>query len=230
MELSKRLTAVTALVGACKKMADVGTDHGYIPIHLLRSGICERAIAMDVNVGPLQRAKEHIAAYGLNEQIETRLSDGVQALRVGECEVVVVAGMGGPLTIKILEEGKKVFCELKEFVLQPQSEIEKVRRYLYDNTYSIVEEDMVFEDGKFYPMMRVVNAQSDPYSKAEFCFGKILLEKQHSVLKCFLEKELYKKEKIKDSLGSMDGAHIEVRMAEIESELECIKEALSVYQ
>lgn len=230
MELSKRLTAVTALVGNCEKMADVGTDHGYIPIHLLRSGICEYAIAMDVNAGPLQRAKDHIASYGLDNQIETRLSDGVRALHVGECETVVVAGMGGPLTIKILEEGEKVFRELKEFVLQPQSEIEKVRRYLHENTYNIVEEDMVLEDGKFYPMMRVVNAQAGPYSKAEFCFGKILLEKQHSVLKLFLERELYKKEKIKDSLDSMEGAHIEVRMAEIESELDCIKEALSVYQ
>ena len=231
MELSKRLTAVTALVGNCEKMADVGTDHGYIPIHLLRSGICEYAIAMDVNAGPLQRAKDHIASYGLGNQIETRLSDGVRALHVGECETVVVAGMGGPLTIKILEEGKKVFRELKEFVLQPQSEIEKVRRYLYENTYNIVEEDMVLEDGKFYPMMKVVHGDVEQYEEYEYIYGKKLLEKKHPVLRKFLLREQYVQESIVEQLSKHIGSEsAEQRTREILHERQYTMQALERFE
>ena len=111
---------------------------------------------MDVNNGPLLRAKEHLEAYGLQNQVELRLSDGVAKLSMGECDCVVIAGMGGGLTIKILEEGKDIFQSLKEFVLQPQSEIMKVRQYLCDMGYHIVKEDMVYEEGKFYPMMKVI--------------------------------------------------------------------------
>ena len=108
MELSKRLQAVADLVGNNLVVADVGTDHGYIPIYLIESGKCQKAFAMDVNEGPLLRAKNHIQAHGLTECITTRLSDGVKAVSVGECDCVVVAGMGGALAIKIMEEGKEV--------------------------------------------------------------------------------------------------------------------------
>jgi len=132
MELSKRLQAVADLVSDGLVVADVGTDHGYIPIYMLEIGKCSKALAMDVNHGPLLRAKEHIAEHGLEEMIETRLSDGVKELQVGECDAVVIAGMGGALTIKILEEGKEVFKNLTEFVLQPQSELYKVSEYLFE--------------------------------------------------------------------------------------------------
>ena len=138
MELSKRLQAVANLVSVGLTVADVGTDHGYIPIYLLENGKCAKALAMDVNRGPLLRAKEHIVEHGFEEMIETRLSDGVKQLRIGECEAVVIAGMGGALTIKILEEGKEVFKSLTEFVLQPQSELYKVRKYLIEQGYRFV--------------------------------------------------------------------------------------------
>ena len=128
MELSKRLQAVADLVSEGQIVADVGTDHGYFPIYLLESGKCERAIAMDINKGPLLRAKEHIAEHGLDAKIEVKLSDGVEALSVGACDCVVVAGMGGALAVKIMEEGQAVFKSLREFVLQPQSELAKVRQ------------------------------------------------------------------------------------------------------
>ena len=159
MELSKRLQAVADLVSEGLVVADVGTDHGYIPIYLIETKKSPKAFAMDVNKGPLLRAKEHIAEHGLETRIETRLSDGVRALQKGECDCVVVAGMGGALTIKIMEEGKDIFRNLIEFVLQPQSELQKVRAYLCENAYFIAEENMVLEDGKFYPMFRVIKGQ-----------------------------------------------------------------------
>ena len=229
MELSKRLQAVADLVSEGLVVADVGTDHGYIPIYLIETKKSPKAFAMDVNKGPLLRAKEHIAEHGLETRIETRLSDGVRALQKGECDCVVVAGMGGALTIKIMEEGKDIFRSLKEFVLQPQSELQKVRAYLCENAYFIAEENMVLEDGKFYPMFRVINGQSQEYQAIELCYGKLLLEQKNAVLKNFLEKEKAVKELILSNLEQSFGEHIETRRKEIQEELEGIEYALQRY-
>jgi len=229
MELSKRLQAVADLVGDAQSMADIGTDHGYIPIYLVESEKCKRALAMDVNKGPLLRAQEHISEHNLNAQIQTRLSDGVRMLKVGEVECVIIAGMGGALTIKIMEEGKQVFENLKEFVLQPQSELAKVRQYLWEHGYCIIAEDMILEDGKFYPMMKVVRRETSAYNSAELRYGRLLLEQRHPVLKIFLEKEQSKKQFILENLNKEVGPHIEVRRKEIQEELEEITYALQRY-
>ena len=105
MELSKRLRAVADLVTAGYQVADIGTDHAYIPIFLTETGKTDYAVAMDVNKGPLRKAQENICAYKMEEQIETRLSDGFSALKVQEVQSAVIAGMGGNLVIRILEEG-----------------------------------------------------------------------------------------------------------------------------
>jgi len=193
VKLSNRLLAVASFVTDGNILADVGTDHGYIPIYLLQEKRIPKAIAMDINAGPLERAKEHIAVYGLKDYIETRLSDGVVALTPGEVDTVLVAGMGGGLVMHILEEGKEVCRQAKELVLQPQSELERVRAYLWSNGYVILEENMILEDEKFYPMMRVAYKNVIDTENAKnllFCrYGKHLLEQQHSVLKEYLERE-----------------------------------------
>ncbi len=197
VKLSNRLLAVASFVTDGNVLADVGTDHGYIPIYLMQEKRIPRAIAMDINAGPLQRAKEHIDLYGLNNYIETRLSDGVAALDPGEVDTVLVAGMGGGLVMHILEEGKEVCRQAKELILQPQSELERVRAYLWSNGYVILGEDIVLEDEKFYPMMRVVYRNEVDTENAEnllFCrYGKLLLAQKHAVLKEYLvrEKSLY---------------------------------------
>ena len=229
MDLSRRLQAVADLLSEGLIVADIGTDHGYIPIYLIEAGKAPKAFAMDINKGPLIRAKEHVEMHGLQEQIVLRQSDGVKALEVGECESVNVAGMGGALAIKIMEEGKEIFKSLKEFVLQPQSELEKVRQYLCDNEYRIIAEDMVLEDGKYYPMMKIVNGIVENYSPIELRYGKKLLEDKHPILKLFLEKEVQAKTQIIENLEHEQGEHIRKRVSEIQMELAYIKEALSVY-
>lgn len=229
MELSKRLQAVADLADEGLVTADIGTDHGYIPIYLLESGKCEKAFAMDINKGPLLRAKEHIEEHGLAEKIEVRQSDGVKALAQGECESVIVAGMGGALAVRIMEEGALLFRSLKSFVLQPQSELEKVRKYLSENEYCIVAEDMVLEDGKYYPMMKVINEKSSEYDIVQLRYGKYLLQEKHPILKMFLEKEIKSKENILKKLEQEKGTHIEARIREIQEELVCAKDALKYY-
>ena len=141
------------------RLADIGTDHGFVPIWLVRNGVIPSAVAMDVNRGPLERAREHITQAGLEAYIRTRLSDGLAGLRKGEADSILIAGMGGALTLRILEKDPPQSLGAAELILQPQSEISKVREYLCRSGWKIDAEDMVLEDGKYYPMMHCVRGE-----------------------------------------------------------------------
>ena len=234
VKISNRLTTAAALVTQGYTLADVGTDHGYIPIYLLQQEKIPSAIAMDINEGPLERAKEHIALYGLQAYIQTRLSDGVAALKPGEA--VLIAGMGGGLIMHILKDGEKVCQSAKELILQPQSEIERVREFLREEGYTILAEDMVYEDGKFYPMMKVQyqgeNAQkASEVLKLSDLYGGLLLQNRHPVLKTFLEKEKLIYTGIKENLAKQPVSEkIRMRLAEVEDILHYNELALQFYQ
>lgn len=207
MRLSKRLQSVADLVQGTGCVADVGTDHGWIPIYLVREGRCQKAIALDVKQGPLMRAKEHIGQYGLEQLIETRLSDGVSALQIGEAQSVVLAGMGGNLVIHILEQGASLVASVEECILQPQSEIAKVRFFLRKNGWRMTHESMILEDGKYYPMMRAVPRQVECPDNSETQrtqlfdqFGRLLLEQQNQTLYLFLQSEMKKTQEILQKL------------------------------
>lgn len=198
-QLSKRLQSVLALTEPVKTVADVGCDHGYVAISLIQQNKASRVIAMDVRKGPLNRAKEHIMQYGMEEFIKTRLSDGVEALSPGEADGLVCAGMGGKLMIGILERGMAVIERMQELVLQPQSELSFVREWLRNHAFAMDEECMVCEDGKFYPMFRVkpanVVAENSAMTgtgiqqRVEDRYGPLLLKRRDPVLYQFLQRE-----------------------------------------
>ena len=233
MELSKRLKAVAELVTPGMRLADVGTDHGYIPIYLTDAGVIPSAIAMDINKGPLERAKEHIREHGLEGKIQTRLSDGLKNLQMNEADCMIAAGMGGGLVIRILSEERDTAGSLKELILQPQSEIDSVRKYLTEEGYRIVAEDMVYEDGKYYPMMKAVpcmaGAGEIPYSEEELEFGRVLLQQAHPVLGQFLEREMEIQNRILSALESQESVRAKKRMEEISYRIEWIRGILNTY-
>ena len=137
MELSKRLQMIAQMVSEGNRLADIGTDHGYIPIYLLQNGKIPSAIAMDVGKGPLKRAQDHIQAYCFEDKAVCRLSNGFEQYERGEADTAVIAGMGGDLMTKILDNGRSKLPD--ELVLQPQSEWYKVApffggRLLRDHT------------------------------------------------------------------------------------------------
>lgn len=154
MELSKRLQTVANAVTPGSRVADVGTDHGYVPIYLVERGLCPGAIAMDVNEGPLTRAEEHIRAEGLSDRIQTRKSDGLAALAPEETDAVVIAGMGGALMCRILQDATAFLEAGRELILQPQSEWFKVRRLLSASGYRITKEWFLEEEGKYYVVIK----------------------------------------------------------------------------
>ena len=216
LQISRRLKAVAALVSPGLVLADVGCDHGYIPIYLIQKGQIPRAIAMDINQGPLLRAREHIREWGLEAYIETRLSDGLKALEPGEAQCLVIAGMGGPLMERILTQGAPILKDMKELILQPQSEIGHFRQFLAENGYRIIEEDMVEEEKKYYPMMKAVQGSMNYTKKAEYLYGKKLLEKRHPVLREFLEKEDRASRELLKKLTQVETSSAEKRKEELQ--------------
>lgn len=230
MELSKRLTAVAMLVEECESLADIGTDHGYIPIYLLEKKKIQRAVAMDINKGPLERAREHIDETGLQKKIQLRLSDGAEKLSLGEVKAVVIAGMGGPLMINIMKKRLDVFKALDFFVLQPQSEIEQVRHFLQEQGFAITKENMVFEEGKYYSMMQVKSGEMNCRKECEFLYGPWLLKEKNITLLEFLKKEEKKYLELLEKLSAKDTQSQRERYGEIEKLLMHNKEAMAYYK
>lgn len=145
VKITPRLKMVAELVPGCNTVADIGTDHGYLPIYLVNKGICERAIAADVNEGPLGAARKNIALTRVSDKIETVLSDGLK--NIDTADVVTIAGMGGELIASILEHRKEGHVR---FVLQPQRSYDYLRYYLARNGFVIRKEAIAKEGDKMY--------------------------------------------------------------------------------
>ena len=160
MQLSKRLQTVAHLVHSGGVVADIGCDHGFTIIYLVMNQLASAGIAMDVADGPLMRAKEHIHQYGLDNRIALRKSDDLQQLVEGEADTILISGIGGALMERILREFPHVTQSAKELVLSPQSEIYKVRHALHDLGFVIAQEEMVFDQGKYYTIIRCEGAVS----------------------------------------------------------------------
>lgn len=237
VEISGRMRALAKLVTPGRIVCDVGCDHGFVSIYLVQKHIAENVVAMDVRKGPLSQAQAHIAEWGLEDRIQTRISDGLQHLKVGEADCMLCAGMGGPLMIKILQEGREKALAMKELVLQPQSELAMFRAYLRTNGYHIIEEDMVFEDGKYYPMMKAVPEHAEEKSEGEEYlteledhFGPRLLAQKHPVLRQYLEYSERIALDLIERLKGQNGERALGRLPELEGEVKRIREALEYYK
>lgn len=155
-KLSNRLSACAQEITPKVKIADIGTDHAYIPVWLALKGKISHALACDIRNGPLQNAKKNIEHFNLNEIIETRLSDGLKNISETEADEIIIAGMGGNMIANILEmcswENK---CQ-KKFIFQPMKYENKLRKYLASNGYEIKSEKAVICSGKIYSVMVVI--------------------------------------------------------------------------
>ena len=228
--LSQRLETVANMVTPGYKIADIGTDHGFVPISLIERNIIPSAIAMDVNNGPLAIARENIRDAGLLDRIEIRKSDGLENLKANEVDCAIFVGMGGNLIIKLLSNNWKITRSLKECIVGPQSEWVKVRRFLLEQGFSIVQEDMVNDAGKYYLVMKVTPYEpKESWSEAELAFGKLLLKDKNSVLLEYLKREVSIRERILEQLKGEIGEHIERRIDEVTNQIELLYRGLDHY-
>lgn len=229
MQLSRRLKAVADSVTKGNRVADVGCDHAYISIYLVENDIAPYVIAMDVNKGPLSRAKENIKRRKYEDKIETRLSDGLEKMVPEEADTVLLAGMGGVLMIKILDEGKDVVSSAKELVLQPQSEIPLVRKYMHSIGYKIKEEQILMDEGKYYVVIKAIKEDNiEVYEKEVFYqYGKLLLEEGSALLLEFLQNEKRVKTEVMKTLKENPSEKSLKRLEEILTEVMYIDEAIA---
>jgi len=222
------------------KVADVGCDHGFLSIYLVQKGISPRVLAMDLRSGPLGAAREHIEACGLSAYIETRLSDGMQGLAVGEADTVVCAGMGGRLMERILTESMEKAVRLRELILQPQSEIREFRAFLRGVGFGILTEDAVYEEGKYYFAIKAVYRADNSGLIKDIDqaglrriydeYGELLLENRHPVLRQYLLFKREMGEKILKSLEAGESGKAAGRLLEVRRELAGIQLALSRFE
>ena len=200
MELSKRLMKIASYVNYCEAIADIGTDHGYIPIYLVKNNKCNSAIASDINKGPIEKASTNIRFEGLSEKIKCLLGGGLKPLKVGEVNGVIIAGMGGNLIRDIiLEDIEKV--KLYDFlILQPAQNPEVLRKFLYNNNFEILNEDLILDDGKFYELFKVKyneNAKKiNVKDEISYEISSILLESNNSLVNDYIKSKIKKYENI----------------------------------
>lgn len=243
IRLSERLLCICRMVTPGLRVADVGCDHGFVPVWLVQNGICPHVLAMDVGKGPLSMAGEHIRESGLEGYIETRLSDGLDQFCPGEAQCLICAGMGGMLMKRILEKAGGKLSSFQEFILQPQSDLYEFRRFLRGIGLAVTEEYIVKEEGKYYFPMKAVHADAVMYEDAAVSgvmsselsdrFGGRLLSAKDPLLFEYLIKMRDEKnaagEEIRAALKKRDSVSAREGFQRICGELSLIEEALQQY-
>ena len=193
----------------------------------MREKRVSRAIAMDLREGPLAKAKESITFFHQNERIETRLSDGMDKLRPGEADCIVIAGMGGILMRDILQRGWECCALAKQLVLQPQSDPETVRSEIHNQGFYIADERACYEDGKYYVAFSCEKGEENvPYSETELKYGRILVERRDETYFRYLREELGKKEAMYQNLMKAGTMAAEQRIEKLTPELKELRNIL----
>lgn len=185
-----RLECIKSMVDGCGTAADIGTDHGYVAEMLLKGNICERIIATDLNEGPLNRAIEYLTCAGLKDRCDFRLGSGLTVLKEDEADAVIIAGMGGELIGDIIETSKNVALKASQLILQPMTTADRLRRYLCENGFRIIDENMVKELYHYYFVIKAVPGSAEPGDEIYYEISKILLDKKEPLMCEYLSRLL----------------------------------------
>lgn len=172
MHLSQRLLVIANFIPRGSTIADIGTDHAYLPIYLVTEGVCPKGIGVDVHQGPFEAAMRAVQEAGLADKIAVRLGDGLAVVQPGEADVVVIAGMGGGTIRGILEAGPQVVAGLKRLILQPMVDSAHLREWLICNGWPIADEELVEEEGRLYEIIVAEKADVAVDAKPDFCADK----------------------------------------------------------
>ena len=220
--ISKRLELVASFVPQGAILLDVGSDHAYLPIELIEGGQIESAIAGEVVEGPYQSAVKNVEAHGLKEKIQVRLANGLAAFEeADQVSVITIAGMGGRLISRILEEGLDKLANVERLILQPNNREDDLRIWLQDHGFEIVAESILEESGKFYEIL-VVEAGQMKLSASDVRFGSFLSKEVSPV---FVQKWQKEAEKLEFALRQIPEKNLEERQVLVDK-IQAIKEVL----
>lgn len=230
MELSLRLQVICNMIDSCKTIADIGTDHGYIPIYLIKNKICEFAIACDINKGPLEKAKENISIEGLENNISLRLGSGFDVITPGEVNVAIIAGMGGHLIKDLIESGKEVFKALDYLILQPVQNPDVLRKYIYDSGFEVIKEELCIDEKIFYEIIKIRYADKDKNIKKikNDIFYEVshdLIKQKHPLINEFIQYKINKYSNILEYIKE-DSSLANLRKKEVKEKIYKLEELL----
>lgn len=215
INLNGRLLKIAQMVDCCNKLADIGTDHAYIPIYLLQTGICKKVIATDIKETPLFNAEKNVNKYNLEGAVEFRLGEGIEPISDNECDIFIIAGMGGFLISEILKASLEKVKKARTIIMQPMYTDEVLRKFLITKGFKIIDEALVYEDKRIYV---IIKATYDGIKRTEqplyYHVGKSLFNKRDPLLKTQLERKIRIQSKITQGLEK----------SEIKGKERCIEE------
>lgn len=224
MKLTPRLQVIADSINHCDVLADVGTDHAYLPIYLVLNKKIAKAIASDINKGPIDIAQKRVNQYHLQNQIETRQGNGLAVLKPYEADTIVIAGMGGMLISEIIEQSKDVAQAAKMLIMQPMLDSGKLRSYLLASGFEIIEEELAKEDRKIYEILwaRYTGQAQEP--KELMNIGDKIIQKRHPLAKEFIEKEMTELNNILQKLQNKETELSQKRIEECQKLLDYYNE------
>jgi tRNA (adenine22-N1)-methyltransferase len=187
-KLSERLETVAKYVPKDSKLADIGSDHAYLPSYLVKNGVITYGVAGEVAKGPFQSAEKNVRAEGLTDMISVRMGDGLEVIQPGDVDCITIAGMGGSLIATILENGKEKLSTIKRLVLQPNLNAIAIRKWLIDNHWELIAEEIIEEDSKIYEILVAEKGEPlKPYRNVNLetglLVGPFLLQRKENVFK-----------------------------------------------
>lgn len=187
-KLSVRLETVAKYVPKDSRLADIGSDHAYLPSYLVKNGVITFGIAGEVAKGPFQSAEKNVRAEGLTEMIEVRKGDGLEVVQPGDVDCITIAGMGGSLIASILENGKEKLAAVKRLVLQPNINAIAIRNWLIENDWELIAEEIIEEDSKIYEILVAEKGEPlKPYCDLQvetgLLVGPFLLQRKEEAFK-----------------------------------------------
>lgn len=223
--LNQRLTSVCNYI-VPGKLADIGSDHAYLPIYAIQNNLISSAIAGEVIKGPYEAARKNVLVNQLNDVIDVRLGDGLSVISKSESiQNITICGMGGPLIAKILKEGKEHLVQGPRLVLQSNIQTEALRYTLMSINYHIVDEIIMEEKGHIYEIVVAeYNTNSENLNNKELKFGPKLLQKKNEI---FYKKWNHELEALKHIRNQLNSESHHERLKEIENDISLITEVLN---
>lgn len=226
MKLSQRLLTIASFVESDSVVADVGTDHGYVPGYLIENNISKKVIGTDISKGSLEKIIEYIKSLGFEHKVESRLGDGLVPIKTDEVDTVIIAGMGGLLIRDILDKDKVKTNSIKNFILQPMVAAKELRQYLYANDFQIIKEELVKEDNKYYEIIHAKKGKSKVDKDIYYEIGQYLVENKHPILKEFIEFRINGAKKITEEIRDNENQKSKERYLQLLNDIKNYQEVL----
>jgi tRNA (adenine22-N1)-methyltransferase len=228
MRLTPRLAAIAELIPPGSTVADIGTDHAYLPLYLVQEQISQRVVASDMNSAPLQQARETVAAFNCLQKIDLRQGDGLNVIQAEDhINTVVIAGIGGETIIKILESGREKLESVERLILQPMTESGTLRLYLAHNGYALVRESLALEGRRLYEIIMAKPGMENETDLFRLSLGPRLLEVRPPLFPLLLQEKIRKLRIVHRSLQRARQENVSDKLREVEKTLVHLEEVLS---